>query len=533
MKKIQSVLGGLLSAALLLTLAGCKDGNKPAASSQTSSDTSLSLQESSQGGDGAESSESPASGDVTSDAASSPAGPSGSTTRTKTQGTSPTGTASKPTQAGATGSRLYDDQPENMGGYTFVLANPWMNRKAGADAGFVERLLHQRIDEVEKEYNCTIRITDFYAGMEALGPKIMAGDKVADVMSMLPEMWIPAAGAGYLRPWNDVFDIIHEDDTRWLPAQMKTRLGGKSFIQQYERPSEGGAIVLWYNKDVLKAAGIKEDPAQLVQQNQWTWEKFREMLIKTTDGKSKFGLGWVDSYADPGRALAVSNGASSVVEKGGSFTTTFTDPKYIAAMNFYDQIVNKDKTMKVYPAMKSETSWGNLPTVETLFTAFEKGNFAFLSGRMWYGTHLKELETLNYGMVVYPKGPSASGYYTHSQTLGGYAMTSTNKDYKKSAKIFNAIARPVKDFEDIDMYESEVLSEFYQKGDTLSPKMLQLAVNNGVLDIGYSVRSLNDALTKAQMGSIFWGTGTVSSSFQTLKGIYDTDVKNVFSKLPK
>lgn len=168
-----------------------------------------------------------------------------------------------------------------------------------------ERLIHQRIDEVEKEYNCKVRITDFYGGMEALMPRIMAGDKVADVLNMLPEMWIPAAGAGFLRPWNDVADIVNFYDTRWLEAQTNATLKGKTYILQYERPADSAALFLWYNKDVLKAAGIKEDPAQMALDGTWTWDVFREMLKKINKPTAnRYGLHWVDSYSSPLRALA-------------------------------------------------------------------------------------------------------------------------------------------------------------------------------------------------------------------------------------
>ena len=518
---------------MLALFTSCGRGEKP--SGPSSSDNNSGVSSAVSGEDAS----TPTDSDISTPSGEPGSAPdaSGGTTTTQ-KGKDP---AAKPTSKGVTTTttaktnerKLYDDVVENMGGYEFIIANPWMNRKAAENAGLVERLYHQRFAEVEKAYNCTIRITDYYAGMEALAPRIMAGDKVADVMKMLPEMWIPAAGAGYLRPWNDVFDIINENDTRWISSRMNAKLNNKNYIMEFERPDEGGATILWYNKDVLKAAGIKEDPAQLVLENKWTWAKFREMLKKTTDGKSKFGLIWADQWADPGRALAVSNGARSAVSSGGTYKTAFTDPKYLEAMNFFDQIVNVDKTMKVLTEQKSESTFNNM-NVKTAFSNFGKGNIAFVSGRAWYGTSLKaEYENLNYGVVVYPKGPSADGYYSYAQSLQGYAMTSTNKDYKKSAKIFRAISRPPKDFEKMDVYESEVLSDYFVDGDAMSKRMLALSAQNGVVDVGYAVRTLNEALTTAEYGSISWGTGTVSSALQALKGVYDKDVQSTFSKLPK
>lgn len=437
-------------------------------------------------------------------------------------------------QLEGTENKLYDDTVVDMEGYEFVIANPWMNRTPPDNAGLSERLIHQRIDEVEKEYHCKITITDFYGGMEALMPRIMAGDKVADIISMLPEMWIPCAGAGYLRPWDDVASIINPNDTRWLVGQSNATLGGKRYIMQYERPNDAGAVVLWYNKDVLKSAGIEEDPAEMVLEGTWTWDVFREMLQKTTNASvNQYGFGWVDSYANPARALAASNGAQSVtLDDSGNYVATYTDQKYIDALNFLDQIVNVDKTMKVYTAMRSEATWGNVPPVETMFTSFERGLTAFMSGRIWYGSVLKAMEGVNYGMVVYPKGPSADGYTSLSNTLGGYAMTSTNPDYEKTAIIFRAIARPVEDFEDVDILEEEIVSDFFMDGDELSRQMMQLEAENSLLDVGYSILSLQTAVDRAALSSIFWQETTVAAAIQAISGAYDQDIKDAFAKLP-
>ena len=524
---------GLLSA-LLLTVglaSGCggnsdtSSGSGSTTSSKTSSSTS-----SNSSADASTDTSADASTDVSTDTSGDTSSGGGTNSNTNSNTSSNSTTPPKPTAR-----QLYDDTVENMGGYEFVIANPWMNREAPDNAGLVERMYHQRFDEVEKQYNCKIRITDFYGGMEALMPRIMAGDKVADILKMLPEMWIPAAGAGFLRPWNDVEDIVNFYDTRWIQTHLDTTLNGKNYIMEFERPAEGGATVLWYNRDVLKAAGIKDDPAQMAQKGTWTWDVFREMLQKITKASAnRYGLGWADVYADPGRALAISNGAKAITEgSNGKLTTTYTDSKYLAAMNFLNQIVNVDKTMKIYPNMKKEETWGNMPAVQTLFTSFEKGLIGFISGRIWYGTNFKQMEGLDYGLVVYPKGPSASKYMTYAQTLQGYAMTRTNPDYVKTAKIFRAISRPIEDYaKDMAAYDEDTTAEFFMDGDNLSRQMMKLAADNGVIDLGYNVRTLGDALNVAQYGSIFWGTQTVDAAFQAIAGAYDKDVQDAFAKLP-
>ncbi len=534
MRRVKSILSVSLATLLLAaTVCGCGGGKDTSSTASGTASNASGTSSNSSTSSKADSSSNPGS-DASANSSTDPNSNTGTNSTPNSNPGSNTSSNTTPEPPKPMERKLYDDKVENMGGYEFVIANPWMNREPPDNAGLAERLIHQRIDEVEKEYNCKVRITDFYGGMEALMPRIMAGDKVADVLNMLPEMWIPAAGAGFLRTWNDVADIVNFYDTRWLEAQTNATLKGKTYILQYERPADSAALFLWYNKDVLKAAGIKEDPAQMALDGTWTWDVFREMLKKINKPTAnRYGLHWVDSYSSPLRALAASNGAMAVtMNSKNEYVATFSDQKYIDALNFLDQIVNVDKTMKIYPNMKTEEKWNDMPSVETVFNNFEKGLAGFIAGRIWYGGSLKLKEGLNYGMVVYPKGPAAKDYISCSNTLGGFAMTSTNPDYEKAAKIFRAIARPTKDFEDIDAYENDIVSDFFMDGDEMSKKMMRLGAKNSVLDVGYSVRNLQMGLDRAGISAIFWQENTVAASIDAIKGTFDKDIQDTFKKLP-
>jgi len=432
---------------------------------------------------------------------------------------------------------LGEDKVVDMEGYEFTVATAWLRNNPPRNATTFERLWHQQKEKVQKEYNCKITIVNFYASMEGMIPKMLAGDKVGDVVHMIADMWLPAVGAGYLRPWEDVSDVINLNDARWLFSADATAINGKHYVLEFERPGDIGTV-LWYNKDVLKKAGISEDPAQLALEGKWTWDKFREMLKACTmdtnnDGKKDvFGIASFTGYSDIAFALARSNGAGILEPDGKRFKKSYETPEFMEAINFYDTLVNTDKVFRIYDNMTSEETWTNMPSSDTIFNEFRNGTIAFLSARMWIGNQqLKPYMENSYGMVVYPKGPKANDYILDAQTLGGFALTTTNKDYKKSAIIFNALAHPVEGYEDEEVMNETIASDFFQDGDTLSFKMYELAKKKVKLDFGYGVQKLFAEVNHAIIQSVFWHIDTPAAAIEGLKGLNDEEITNTYKHL--
>ena len=436
-------------------------------------------------------------------------------------------------ESGTTG----EDQVVDMEGYEFTVATAWLRNTPPRNATTFERLWHQQKEKVEKDYNCKITIENFYASMEGMIPKILAGDKIGDVVQMISDMWMPAAGSGYLRPWDDVKDIVNVSDSRWL-APEATVVNGKHYVLDFERPGEVGTV-LWYNKDVLAKAGIKEDPGQLALDGKWTWEKFREMLRAVTmdtnnDGaKDVFGISSITGYTDIAFALARSNGAGILSINGENFTNDYTKPAFMEAVNFFDGLVNTDKVMRMYENMEGgEDTWNSFPTTDTIFGEFRNGTVAFLSARMWVGNQqLKPYMTSDYGLVVYPKGPQVDDYIQDTQTMGGYALTVTNQDYRKSAIIFNALAHPAEGYEDDEVMQEVIADDFFKEGDTTSYQMYKLAQQKVKMDFGYGVQPVFQQVNHAIVQSIFWHIDSPAAAIEGLSGIGDEDVRRVYAKL--
>jgi ABC-type glycerol-3-phosphate transport system substrate-binding protein len=315
-------------------------------------------------------------------------------------------------------------------------------------------------------------------------------------------------------------------------------VNGKHYVLDFERPGDIGTI-LWYNKDVLKKAGITEDPAQLALDGKWTWDKFRSMLQSCTmdtnnDGtKDVFGIASFTGYSDIAFALSRSNGAGMLSQDGKKFKNSYETPAFMESINFFDTLVNTDKVFRIYDNMNGgEETWNNMPASDTIFGEFRNGKFGFLSARMWLGNQqLKPYMENGYGLVVYPKGPKASDYILDAQTMGGYALTTTNKDYKKSAIIFNALAHPVEGYEDDAVMQETIAADFFQDNDALSYKMYELAQKKVKVDFGYGVQQLYAQVNHAIIESVFWHIDTPAAAVEGLKGLTNEEVTNTYKHL--
>lgn len=85
--------------------------------------------------------------------------------------------------------------------------------------------------------------------------------------------------AGVLMPLNDRMEGA-DSQTRIADFEPGILAAASSDGQIFAAPNDVNPDAFWYDKEVLKAAGITEDPAELYEQGQWTTEKFMEMADK-------------------------------------------------------------------------------------------------------------------------------------------------------------------------------------------------------------------------------------------------------------
>lgn len=147
-------------------------------------------------------------------------------------------------------------------------------------------------------------------------------------------------------------------------------------------------MILWYNKKVLREAGITEMPADLQEQGKWNWDTFKQMTEKVR-AKGKYGYvlenSWNHYYS-----WVTSNGGK-VYDENGRFVG-HEDPKAVQAFKFlYDNVQSKNFTFA-----------GTLPKGQGGDAMFMSNQVGFVGAGRWYLPIFKQNKSLEYDIVTWP-----------------------------------------------------------------------------------------------------------------------------------
>lgn len=437
--------------------------------------------------------------------------------------------SSKKTQANSTTSDDVD-----VKGYTFHLYDEWAPTKITNTSTTFEKMLFQRIEEVEEELGCTIKITnDFYVGMDKMSPMIMAGKKVADIIAMMPRQMTAMAGNNYIVDLKTV-DGININDSKWVSSYTKiATINNKTYGLSFTKPTEVRMCVI-FNKTLLNNNGVNADGIyDLVRSKKWNFEKFAEYAKKTTtsvNGVTKtWGVGGEPKYV--AECLLGANNAKLVTLSSEKATPTFSSKVAIDAIEFFDRLVNKDKSFMITSGMRSKNTYTS--SVPNYTQNFLKGTMAFLIEDSWVVNQKIKLKVKNFdwGIVPLPMGPAATDYVSPAENANVYCITSTNKkDLAKTVKIFNALAEPAKGYEDEDWWLDDIQEDYFQANDKDSLEMYQLCLEKSTYDVGIGVEAMLEAfLNNGVYGPIFYGSGsTVETGIKSISGTYDKAIESTF-----
>jgi sn-glycerol 3-phosphate transport system substrate-binding protein len=188
-------------------------------------------------------------------------------------------------------------------------------------------------------------------------------------------------------PFDEV--VKTDEEKAWLnsfyPSLMEN---GTSVGKTWGIPFQRSTIVMYYNKDAFKAAGLDPDSPPA------TWDELVDAGKKlTTDDGSQWGM-MIPSTGYPYwmfGALAMQNG--EVLMNGSGDTSYFDKPGVVEALNFWKDLGSKHKVMP-----EGTIEWG------TLRQNFLEGKTAI----MWHSTGnltaVKNAAKFDFGVAMLPAG---------------------------------------------------------------------------------------------------------------------------------
>ncbi len=268
------------------------------------------------------------------------------------------------------------------------------------------------VNTIEEKYDCEFYWQNLtYAGtQESINTSILAGTPDCDIYLVDTGMGIPAQVNGLALDLKTVLpedaDILNEQK---IMTYMDLGDGKACIIKKVEAQAlVEGTYPLGFNKQLLDDAGL-EDPRDLWERGEWTWDKFNEYCQKLTQDTD--GDGQIDQYGYCGyeyetfEQLMMSNGGNIA---SGTTETLTSDPVGQALQQMYDMY----NTYNVCYPYDYEGDPSN-----SMRNQYTQGNIAFFPIAAWiasgngdydYGDQTGVVLPFETVYVRWPVGPSGN-----------------------------------------------------------------------------------------------------------------------------
>lgn len=232
------------------------------------------------------------------------------------------------------------------------------------------------VKEIEDKYNVNIEFVNLtYTGVQdSINTSIMAGTPDCDVYLVELGWGIPAAMKGY---FTDLHTILPEDSDIFTRKTVLsgTSVAGGNEVYFFSPIGMNNTYPLMFNLQLLEDANL-EDPRDLYERGEWTWDKFVEYcqaLTKDTDGdgvNDQYGFcGYVNDVINN---ITLSNGCTIASGETEQFSSEAVGECFQLVQDLY----TKYNVCVPYDENSDSAS-------DSMRVAFMKGNVGFSVGAVW------------------------------------------------------------------------------------------------------------------------------------------------------
>lgn len=328
----------------------------------------------------------------------------------------------------------------------------------------------QRLKDVQERLNCKldIKYTDNYYSCRNFVAASASGAFFCDVISGISDMWADVARLGMLVGMSEIEEYIdYRNEAKWGYRNMLE-------VIYYEDDLYGIVPLLWpevsvsfgcpivINENHIATLGAT-DPRDLLENGEWTWDKFKEVLelYYVAEGSDVKHYAMTCSTHTFGDMFLLSNG-SHYVEKNdkGEYEYGFFTPEAIKAMDtgrdiFYGPLAHTiDSTTEPVDALINGT---------TVLGSLYSESIIGLGSRI-----AKEMD--NFGLVTWPTGPDVEPGYTFGflhNIERCISFSRMSKYPEATAAIISAIYEPFEEYQTLDdILALMTRNYFYDKRDS-------------------------------------------------------------------
>lgn len=287
--------------------------------------------------------------------------------------------------------------------------------------GIRGQLLNEAYNRMKDQYG----VTPLYIAAPAdwLGEtmnSVDAGAPITDLFHFggpftLPGIYTHGGERGAILEAISDYDIDFSDGEYWDQTSQATgTFDGKQYVIA---PNAIGFdavsvnVVTFFNKSLIKKAGYTADQLYDWSNNgEWTFDKFREVVLACTDLDNGVYGTTLNENALLMSTMIASNGSDMITKKNGVDTFNMLDSKALTAINYLVDMCKNDKSVMVdFNAEEAAT-----------FAAGTAALMVTYSNRL----DVKSVKDMadDYGILMPPKGPDATEYISDMNWFTGYLV---------------------------------------------------------------------------------------------------------------
>jgi len=317
---------------------------------------------------------------------------------------------------GTTWDIFYDSTHED------VYVNP------GYSGDLAQDMMFEKVKEVEEKWNVTFEFMNMtYSGSkESINTSIMAGTPDVDVYMVGMAVAAPAIASGYAIDLRDILPADHPvlNGTDEVLSYVDMGDGSVSLLIANKKENMvADTNPLGFNLQMIEDANL-EDPRDLVERGEWTWDKFVEycqVLTKDLDGDGMIDVygfgGWPEDYLNE---MLMSNGTYIAANQKENLTS----PEVAEVLQFMQDL---NVTYGVMHPIPEQNGW------DVCRFLYRDQKVAFTPLAAWIMSNFEDYSykkpdqpTLEFDMVFvpWPVGPSGDAETNAAKVIGstGYML---------------------------------------------------------------------------------------------------------------
>ena len=320
----------------------------------------------------------------------------------------------------------------------------------------IAQLKFDNVATLEETYNCKFYWQNLtYEGTkESINTSILSGKPDCDIYMVDAPIAIPAQNNGLLLDLKTVLPADHDIFTTQKVMSYVDLGDGKACIIKVNG-GMANTYPLAYNVEMIQAAGL-EDPAELWEKGEWTWDKFYEYCEALTDiPNGKYG--YCGFAKETINELLFSNGAAIA----GGATETLTSAETTEVLEFVQKLYQPNGVS--YPYDYDGEPW------ESMRKHFPQGDVAFSPMAVWIQDDQKMYPiggepgvTFHTKFVRWPVGPSGDKNTNPAVNAVGGNFFVIPVNVKEPERVFNFLYDLYNWYDgDVEVRDNPVLNNWW------------------------------------------------------------------------